>query len=110
MTILNEQKIKKYCKKYGYTYRLFYDVAIISTNVDEWKLKSVQTVEKGEIIDKIRVEHINRAGNRTRKMQFHSQRYAYDLDYVFTNIIAPHETYDKVYSKAFRIKDLLTTI
>lgn len=110
MVELNEKTIRKYCSKYDYTYRLFHNVAMISTNVDEWKLESIQTIENGEIIDKIRVEHINKAGNRTGKMQFHSQRYAYDLDYVFTNIIAPHETYNRVYSKAFRIKELLATI
>ena len=105
MTILNEQKIKKYCKKYGYGFRYFHSIAIITTGVDEWRLEAVQTVENGELIDKILVKHINKVGNRSGKMQFHTQRYAYDLDYVFTNIITPHETYNKVYSKAFRIKE-----
>lgn len=110
MTILNEQKIKKYCKKYGYGFRYFHNIAIITTGVDEWKLGAITTTENKKVTDKILVEHINKVGNRTGKMQFHSQRYAYDLDYVFTNIITPHETYDRVYSKAFRIKELLITI
>ena len=110
MTILNEQKIKKYCKKYGYGFRYFHNIAIITTGVDEWGLEAIQTVEDGELIDKILVKHINKVGNRTGKMQFHAQRYAYDLDYVFQNIVAPHETYDRVYSKAFKIRDILATI
>ena len=83
---------------------------LLVTGVDVWLLEDIQTVEDKELIDKILVKHINKVGNRTGKMQFHAQRYAYDLDYVFTNIIAPHETYNKVYSKAFRIKELLATI
>ena len=64
-------------------------------------------VENGKVIDKIRVEHMNLSGNRSGKMQFHSQRYAYDLDYIFDNIIIPHERGKRVYQKAFRIKKLL---
>ncbi len=108
--MLNETTINAYCKECGYTYRLFGDIAIITTSVDEWKLKSVQFIEDGKPIDKILVEHINKAGNRTGKMQFHSQRYAYDLDYIFTNIITAHESYNRVYEKAFRLKELFAII
>lgn len=97
---LDKRLIERYCELYGFSYRYFYTNAIIMTNVDEWRLK---LTKKGKIL----VEHYNRAGNKTGKMQFHSQRYADDLHYVFKNIIRPHETYDRVYQEAFRIKYLL---
>lgn len=98
--ILNEQKIKNYCDMYGFSYRIFYNNVIIMTGVDEWRLIAADN-------SKIIVEHYNRAGNKTGKMQFHSQRYAPNLDYVFENIIKPHETYNNVYQEAFKIKYLL---
>lgn len=110
MVTLNEQKIKKYCKKYGYGFRYFHDIAIITTGVDEWRLEAIQTVENKELIDKILVKHINKVGNRTGKMQFHSQRYAYDLDYVFENVISSHEQYERVYQKVFEIKELYASV
>ena len=110
MITLNEQKIKKYCKKYGYRFRYFHNIAIITTGVDEWLLEAIQTVEDKELIDKILVKHINKVGNRTGKMQFHAQRYAYDLDYVFENIITPHEKYERVYQKVFEMKKLYASV
>lgn len=97
---LDELIIKKYCSLYGFSYRYFYDNAIIMTGVDEWRLRIIKN-------GKILVEHYNRAGNRTGKMQFHSQRYVSDLDYAFNNIIKPHENYETVFQEAFKIKDLL---
>lgn len=110
MTILNEQKIKNHCKKYGYGFRYFHNIAIITTGVDEWRLEAIQTVEDGELIDKILVKHINKVGNGSGKMQFHAQRYAYDLDYVFENIITPHEKYERVYQKVFEMKKLYASV
>ena len=49
--MLNETTINAYCKECGYTYRLFGDIAIITTSVDEWKLKSVQFIEDGRPIE-----------------------------------------------------------
>lgn len=110
MITLNEQKIKNYCKRYGYGYRHFHNIAIITTGVDEWQLEAIQTVGNEELIDKILVKHINKVGNRTGKMQFHTQRYAYDLDYVFENIITPHEKYERVYQKVFEIKKMYASV
>lgn len=104
---LNELIIKKYCKIYGYSYRYFGDNVIITTNLDEWRLRLIETIEDNQLINKILVEHYNRAGNKTGKMQFHSQKYAYDIEYIFKNIISPHERYKSVYDKAFRIDDIL---
>lgn len=100
--MLNEMEIKKYCEMYGLNYKYFYDTAII-TGVDMWKLTEV-TVKTGNII---LVEHENKAGNRTKKMQFHSQRIAYDIEWIFENIIIPHQSYNRVYQKAFTVKKLL---
>ncbi len=99
-SILNELRIKHYCDMYGFSYRLFYDNAIIMTGVDEWRIMMAKN-------ERILVEHYNRSGNKTGKMQFHSQRYAPDVDYVFQTIIKPHETYNNVYQEAFKIKYLL---
>lgn len=106
MTI-NELELKEKCKLYECSYRHFGCSAVIFTNMDTWRLEMVNVFENGKVIDKIRVEHMNLSGNRSGKMQFHSQRYAYDLDYIFDNIIIPHERGKRVYQKAFRIKKLL---
>lgn len=97
---LDELTIKKYCNMYNFSYRYFYTNAIIMTNVDEWRIK---ITKNGRIL----VEHYNRAGNKTGKMQFHSQRYVKNLDYAFVNIIKPHEDYNNVFQEAFKIKHLL---
>lgn len=98
---LDERTIKKYCKRYGYSYRYFDDVAIITTPLDEWRLTYIEKHSK------ILVEHLNRAGNKSGKMQYHSQRYVRDLHYAFKNIIKPHETYCGAYNETFKIKKLL---
>lgn len=98
---LDEKLIKRYCELYRYGYRHFEDVVVITTGVDEWRL----TYKEKQ--DKILVEHINKAGNSSGKMQYHAQKYADDIHYIFKNIIKPHETFDNVYNKAFKIKQLL---
>lgn len=105
----NELKIKYYCIKNGYDYRYFSDVAVIVTKIDSWKLEFVDVYNKDskQYDELIRVKHMNKAGNKKGKAHFHSQRVAYDIDYVFNSIIAPHEEGDRVYQKAFRIKELL---
>lgn len=111
MRILNEATIKRYCKGYGYSYRCFGDIALITTGVDEWRLKAVKVVERGEVVDRILVEHINKAGNRKGKMKFHTQRYAYDLDYIFQNIISSHKSsHNSITNETFRIKELFAQI
>lgn len=110
MTTLNELKIKEHCNYNGYSYRYFGENAIITTNVDVWKLSTVRAREGKKIINKILVEHMNKVGNKSGKMRFHTQRYAYDMDYIFKNIIIPHQTYSRVYDKAFRIKKIFASL
>lgn len=107
--MLNELKIKQHCDKKGYNYRYFNDIAIVTTGQDTWKLESVEVYERPtkEYKQIIKVKHQNKAGNKTKKVHFHTQRYAHDLDFIFNNIIVPHEQGNRVYQKAFRIKDLL---
>lgn len=102
MINLDELKIKKYCMINNYKYRCFGDNAIIMTNVDEWVIEALSN-------DRILVRHINKQRGRTKKMHFHSQQLAYDLDYAFKNIITPHETYNRVFQKAFVVKELLAS-
>ena len=106
MTI-NELTLKRNCDKNKCSYKHFGDSAIITTNIDTWRVETVEVFEKGAVIDKIKVEHLNINHNKSKKMQFHTQRYAYDLDYIFDHIIMPHEKNKMVYQKAFRIKELL---
>src|SRR5690606_30721779 len=98
---------REFCRKYGFSYRFFNDNAIIMTNLDNWRLIEVITQTHNQTIYKIIVEHANKAGNRSGKMQFHSQRVAFDVEWIFENIIVPHETYSNVYNKAFKLKELL---
>ncbi len=100
--ILNEVELKKHCNKYGYKYRYFFDTAVIMTGIDMWKL-----LEKGIKHKRIVVEHYNKTGNKKGKLQFHSQRVAYDLEWIFENIIVPHQSFTNVYNETFKIKDLL---
>ena len=100
MIVLDEIKIKQYCSEYNFHYRYFGNNALIMTGVDEWRIRAIDK-------DKILVEHYNKLGNKSGKMQFHSQRYAKDLDYIFKNIIKPHSSYNSVFQEAFRIKYLL---
>lgn len=104
---LDELTIKRYCNMYGYSYRYFGDNVIITTNLDEWMLRLVEVIEDNKLINKILVEHYNRSGNRTGKMQFHTQRYAYDIEYVFENIINSHESYNMYYDELFKLDDIL---
>lgn len=104
---LDETKIKEYCDKLGYGYRYFNNNVIITTKLDTWQLQKIDNIHNN---CKILVKHANTAGNRKGKAKFHVQRKAQDLDYVFNNIIKPHETYNRVYDKTFRIKELLKTI
>lgn len=105
----NELKIKEYCNKLGYGYRYFGDNAIITTSVDTWMLKFQQKIINKQIEEVILVGHQNKSGNSKRKHQFHTQRYARDLDYVFTNIISSHQEYNRAFEKTFRLKELLKT-
>lgn len=106
--MLNELKIKKYCEKNGYNYRYFEDMAIIMTSIDTWNLQSIQIYSSDGCKDMIKVKHMNKAGNKSKKAHFYTQRTAYDMDYVFNNIIIPHEKGNRVYQKAFRIKEILS--
>ena len=96
---MDELTIKRYCDMQGYNYRYFGNDVIIITDLDEWELKYKN--------DKILVKHYNKANNRAGKMQFHKQRYAYDLDYIFNSIIIPHGNYNKKFQKVFEIKKVL---
>lgn len=96
---IDEIKIRKYCKKNNFGYRIHNNRVIITTNTDEWKVE----VEDNKLL----VFHKNKAGNYSRKHQYHFQRVAYDWDYVFSNIICPHEDYSNVFNKAFRIDAIL---
>lgn len=95
----DKQVIQKYCQKYNYGYRIFDNDAIVTTNVDEWRISFIE--------DTILVQHLNKAGNRTRKCNYHTQRYAPDIEYVFDVVIRRHENYDSSYSEAFKIKNIL---
>lgn len=107
--MINELKIKKYCDKNGFSYRCFSHTAIITTGLDLWKLEFEETYDNMNKTykDIIKVKHQNKCGNKTKKNHFHTQRIAYDIDFVFNNIIVPHEQGNRVYQKAFRIKELL---
>lgn len=106
--MLNELEIREFCKKYGFSYRYFNnDNAIIMTGLDSWRLIETTTQRRNQTIYKIIVEHANKAGNKKGKMQFHTQRVAFDVEWIFENIIVPHQTYNRVYEKAFRLKELL---
>ena len=108
----NELKLKQYCNGNQFDLKYFQDVAIITTGTDVWKLEFIETYDnviKG-YKDAIRVRHQNKMGNKSKKNHFHTQRYAQDIDYVFNNIIIPHEQGNRVYQKAFRIKEILTHI
>lgn len=107
--MLNELKIKRYCDDNNYNYKYFNEVAIITTGTDIWKLESIDahSSETESYKQLIKVKHQNKAGNKTRKSHFHTQRYADNLDFVFKNIIIPHEQGSRVYQKAFKIKELL---
>lgn len=107
--MLNELKIKRYCNINNYNYKFFNEVAIITTGTDAWKLESIDIYDNKTKNCKqiIKVKHQNTAGNKTRKSHFHTQRYADNLDFVFKNIIIPHEQGSRVYQKAFKIKELL---
>lgn len=98
--MLNEMEIKRNCEENGYGYKHFYDTAIITTSVDTWRITQM---EHGRIL----VEHANKRNNRKGKMQFHPQRYVQDIDWAFSNIIVPHQNYNRTFQKAFRIKELL---
>lgn len=104
--MLNEMEIKKYCDINKFSYRYFYNTAIITTGVDTWRLTQKE-IRTGEIIV---VEHANKMGNKSGKMQFHTQRIAYDVAWIFNNIIVPHETYSNAYNKTFKLKKLLTQV
>lgn len=108
--MLNELKIKRYCDNNNYNYKYFNEVAIITTGTDTWQLESIDTYssETEGYKQLIQVKHQNKAGNKTNKVHFHTQRHAYDIDFIFNNIIIPHEQGNRVYQKAFRIKELLT--
>ena len=104
---INEQEIKDYCKKYGYKFRYFGENAIILTGMDTWRIKRVYKRDERR---QLMIEHANTMGNRKGKMQFHNQRFAPDIAYVFDVVISRHEAYGGVYTKAFRIKELLATL
>lgn len=105
LEVLDEMEIKRLCKKYNYKYRYFYETAIIETGVDMWRITLTGIKYK-----KIMVEHINKNGNKKRKIQFHKQRVAYDLDWIFKNIISPHQDFLNVFNETFKIKKLLTQV
>lgn len=107
--VLDELKIKKYCNQYGYNYKHFGDNAIITTGLDTWELKGVKVFKKetNKYDYIIKVKHQNKISNKSKKMHFHKQRYATDIDYIFNNIIIPHERKKNVYQKVFKIKKLL---
>ena len=91
--MLDEIKIKKYCNIYGYDYKHFPEVVVVTTGIDTWKLELVDVFNREikEYNQIIRVNHLNKAANKSKKIHFHKQRYAYDVDYVFNNIISTHD-------------------
>ena len=97
---IDKQKIEYYCDKHNYGYKIFENDVIITTSMDEWRI----TIDDS---DSLLVQHLNKAGNRTAKCNYHIQRYAPDWEYVFEIIISRHENYDTVYNKAFRIENIL---
>lgn len=111
--MLDEMKIKKYCENSGYSYRYFGENVVIMTSVDNWQLIEVENPPNNKNNKnkyKIIVEHANKTGNKTGKMQFHTQRIAYDVDWIFENIIIPHQSYNRAFQKTFKVKKLLKTV
>lgn len=88
------------CNKYGYKYRVFYDCAVITTSMDEWTLSESKN-------KKIIIEHINKAGNKKRKCNYHMHRYAPNIDYAFDIVISRHSDYSNVFNKSFKIGEIL---
>ena len=109
--MLNENKIKKVCTANGYGYNYFGDTAIITTGLDQWyiELIGIYSNARGEYIDRIRLKHKNRKGNRTGKAHFHTQRYVKDIDYAFQTIRS-HEENSRDFNKAFKIKSIINAI
>lgn len=91
--MLDEIKIKKYCNMYGFNYKYFPEVVVVTTGTDTWKLELVDVFNREikEYNQIIRVNHLNKAANKSKKIHFHKQRYAYDIDYVFNSIISTHK-------------------
>ena len=98
--MLNEMEIKRNCEENKYSYRHFQTTVLIMTGVDTWRITEMEH-------NRLLVEHANKRNNRKGKMQFHPQRIAQDVDWVFSNIIVPHQNYNRTFQKAFRIKELL---
>lgn len=108
--MLDEMKIKKYCESSGYSYRYFGENVVIMTSLDNWQLIEVENPSNSKNKYKIIVKHANKLRNKTGKMQFHTQRIAYDVDWIFENIIIPHQSYNRVFQKVFKINKLLKTV
>lgn len=102
--MLDETRIEELCKENNYTCRCFYDTALVTTGIDTWKLKAMQT-SRGD--DLIIVSHQNKKANKNGKMKFHRQRVSLDVDWIFDNIIIPHGRGNRAFQKAFKIKELL---
>lgn len=107
MKIIEEERINELCNKYGYSYRYFPNNVMIMTNVDIWKISSFQTA-KGETL--LVLKHINKKGNRSRKLQFHTQRIIPDIEYAFDIVISRHENCEDSYGRVFKVKKVLSKL
>lgn len=108
--MLNEREIVMQCKKNNFKYNYFGDIAIITTNVDQWYLRSVVTYDKNkkDYIEGILLKHKNTRGNRSGKAHYHKQRFAKNLKHAFDTIIS-HEENGRSFNKAFKMKKMLET-
>jgi len=100
--MLNELKIKRYCDVNKYSYRYFNDTVVVITGLDAWELTDMG--------NRILVRHINKYGNKKGKMQFHPQRIAYDVDWIFKNIITSHKNNNGICQRVLRMKKIIAEI
>mgnify|MGYP000265046662 CR=1 FL=1 len=105
MYTLDEKTIKSYCDRYNYKYNIFHNSkeVVIDTFYDIWRISLTENNGNNPLYI---VRHFNKAGNKTSKMHFHKQFYAWDLHYIFQNIIR-HKTKKPIYNNVFRFKNTL---
>lgn len=110
--LLDEYKIKDYCTQYNYKYKMHQGnrIAIIETCTDSWKITANETINRCGTGTDIEVGHYNKSGNKKGKMQFHTQKHARDIDYVFNSIISTHISGKNTLDCIFDIKSIFNDI
>lgn len=95
-----KNELDKICTEKNYSYRIHNNNAIIDTPMDMWQIVEMENAHKNKKYKPFLVRHLSK---NTNKIKTHPQRYAEDLEYIFNNIIEPHEGYGGVYAKMFSL-------